>query len=242
MDSPKKAKSTIEIAASNLRALVQEKEAGSLLGSEEELIAYLKVSRATLRQVARLLEREGWLAVRRGINGGYFSARPDLRAIENSINAYLDMIDADVTETAVIGTTLWIEIVRRAASVEPQRAKAVMHVLREKVLAMRSRASLNDVLALDLEIRTEFLTLIDSRYIEFLFQVNAIYAGRKFMSRPQEPETAEHHEFVQAWRHAKLMEFSSVEDGDKELAALAARHSRNLWYRRWQSLELAEGD
>ena len=235
-----KAKSTIEITATSLRELVQSGEPDALLGSEEELIARLKVSRATLRQVARLLEREGWLTVKRGINGGYFSARPDLKTIENSINAYLDMIDADVKETAIIGTTLWIEILGRAASAEPQRAKTTVHMLRDKVLALRSRASLDDVLKIDLEIRAGFLKLIDSRYIEFLFQINVIYAGRKFVSRPPESEmTPEHYEFVQAWRQAKLMEFSAVEDGDKELAMLAARHSRNLWYRRWQSLELA---
>lgn len=236
-----KAKSTIEITATSLREFIQTVEPDSLLGSEEELIARLKVSRATLRQVARLLEREGWLAVKRGINGGYFSARPDLKAIESSINAYLEMIEADVKESAIIGTTLWIEILRRAAGTEPQRAKAAMQILRDKVLALRSRASLDDVLQLDLEIRDGFLKLIDSRYIEFLFQINVIYARRKFAARPSEPEsTDEHFEFVQAWRQSRLMEFAAVDDGDKELAMLAARHSRNLWYRRWQGLELAE--
>lgn len=239
MKSPK-AKSTIEITATSLRALVQTVEPGSLLGSEEELIACLRVSRTTLRQVARLLEREGWLTVKRGINGGYFSARPDLQAIENSVNAYLEMIDADVKESAVIGTTLWIEILRRAAIADPGSAKAAMQTSRDKIAALRSRASLDDVLQADLEIRSVFLKLINSRYIEFIFQINVIFAARKFITRPTEIDgTPEHYEFVQAWRQAKIMEFTAVEDGDKELAMLAARHSRNLWYKRWQSLELA---
>lgn len=223
-----------------MRKLVQAADPGLLLGSEEDLIVRLGVSRATLRQVARLLEREGWLSVKRGINGGYFSARPDLNAIENSVSAYLDMMDADVKDTAIVGTTLWIEILRRAARAEPTRAKTAMKALRDKVVALRSRASLEDVLQLDLEIRAVFLKLIDSRYIEFLFQINVIYASRKFVTRPEAGDDAsEHYEFVQAWRQAKMMEFSAVEDGDKELAMLAARHSRNLWYRRWENLELA---
>ena len=76
-------KSTIDAAASRLRALARAANADALLGSEEALVAQLGVSRATLRQVARLLEREGLLKVRRGINGGYFAARPDLRTVEH---------------------------------------------------------------------------------------------------------------------------------------------------------------
>lgn len=234
-----KAKSIIETAAAGLRKLVQSIESGALLGSEEDLIAWLQVSRATLRQVARLLEREGWLAVKRGINGGYFSARPDLNAIENSVSAYLDLIDADVRETAIVGTALWIEIMRRAASAEPDRVKVVIQALRKKVAALRSDASLDDVLQLDLDIRAVFLELIKSRYIEFLFQINVIYASRQFVTRPDaDDDSPEHVDFVKAWRAAKIMEFAAIEDGDVELATLAARHSRNVWYWRWRDLEL----
>ncbi len=232
----------MEMAAASMRALVQALEPGLMLGSEEELVARLGVSRATLRQVARLLEREGWLSVKRGINGGYFSARPDLHIIESSVSAYLDMIDADAKEAAVVGTALWGEILRRAAGADAVRAKTVMRSLREKIAALSTHASLDDVLQLDLVVRSAFLDLIDSRYIEFLFQMNVIFASRKFVVHSaQGDDSPEHYEFVQAWRQAKIMEFSAVEDGDKALALLAARHSRNLWYRRWQkSLTFAE--
>jgi len=52
---------------------------GALIGSEESLIADLGVSRSTLRQAARLLEREGLLRVKRGINGGYYGQPTDER-------------------------------------------------------------------------------------------------------------------------------------------------------------------
>ena len=62
-------RTTIEAAAMNLRKIVLDLPPGSLIGSEDALIVRLGSSRSTVRQVARLLEREGLLMVRRGING-----------------------------------------------------------------------------------------------------------------------------------------------------------------------------
>lgn len=87
-----KPKSALDEAASRLRSIALTAKEGGLVGSEETLIAKLGVSRATVRQAARLLEREGFLRVRRGINGGYFAARPDVRTIEKAVSSYLEMV------------------------------------------------------------------------------------------------------------------------------------------------------
>ena len=71
----------IEAAAAQLRSIVLESDNGALIGSEDMLLEKLGFSRSTVRQVARLLEREGYLRVRRGINGGYFGSRPDAATI-----------------------------------------------------------------------------------------------------------------------------------------------------------------
>src|SRR5690625_2764397 len=96
-------KSIIDTAAAQLRTLVLSVDEDTLLGSEEELIKQLGVSRATVRQVARLLEREGLLRVKRGINGGYFAVRPDVNSIAQTVSTYLDMVDTereDITQIA----------------------------------------------------------------------------------------------------------------------------------------------
>ena len=74
------------------------------MGSEETLIAKLGVSRATVRQAARLLEREGFPRVRRGINGGYFAARPDVRTIEKAVSSYLEMVHTKPEDITVIAS------------------------------------------------------------------------------------------------------------------------------------------
>jgi len=72
-----------------------ESDADVMLGSEDMLRQVLQVSRSTLRQVARLLEREGLLRVRRGIGGGYYSARPDLAGIKATISAHLQTLHVE---------------------------------------------------------------------------------------------------------------------------------------------------
>jgi GntR family transcriptional repressor for pyruvate dehydrogenase complex len=233
--SPSKSenKSTIATAASGLRTLVHATKPGELLGSEEALTAKLGVSRTTIRQVARLLESEGLLRVRRGINGGYFASQPDLQTIETTVSAYLDMVDANVEDTTVVGSVLWVEVVRRAARASGPEAKVLTARLRTKVAALKSTATFDEVLKFEQESRTAIFKLIKSRYIELIFQINAAFAQGHFPSRPSDrDDTPEHQEFVLAWRSAKLLEFDAIANGDEELSVVAARRSRALWYQR----------
>lgn len=231
-----KTESVIDTAASRLRELCQAVGAGSLLGSEEELLAKLSVSRNTLRQVARLLEREGWLTVRRGLNGGYFAAIPDLQTIVRSASAYLERVEAEAKEITIIAALLWVELFRRAACIRCDSVRAVTQPLRDKVLALPRAASFADVMRLELNIQSAICDLINSRYIELLFQVNGVFAERVFPKRPGDfDDTALHATFVHEWRQTTLMELAAIDDGDEELAVLAARHCSNLWARRmWE--------
>lgn len=226
-------KSTIDSAASRLRAIVHATEAGTLLGSEETLIAQLGVSRATVRQVARLLEREGLLRVKRGINGGYFAARPDIRTIESTVSSYLEMVDTNVKDTTAVGSALWVEVINKAAGIRTESAKALAKDLKEKLNALEANASFEEVLKLETEIRAAIFTLINSRYIELIFQINVAFAARQFPLIPADQDTtAEHREFVREWRNGKLLELDAIADGDQTLGSMAARHTRNLWHRR----------
>ena len=47
------------VAAERLRTIVLDADEGAFIGSEDALISQLGCSRSTVRQVARLLEREG---------------------------------------------------------------------------------------------------------------------------------------------------------------------------------------
>jgi DNA-binding FadR family transcriptional regulator len=215
-----------------LRSIVLATDAGVMLGSEETMIANLGVSRATVRQVARLLEREGLLRVRRGINGGYFAARPDLQTIEAAVSGYLEVVHTVPEDVTVIASVLWVEVLRRAAHIKSPASRALAEEYSEKVLALRLDAPFRDVLAVEQDSRKAIFDLINSRYIELIFQINIAFAQGHFAPSSERDGTDAHREFVRAWRGAKLIEFASIADGDAELAVVAARHVRNLWHRR----------
>ena len=189
-------------------------------------------SRATVRQVARLLEREGMLRVRRGINGGYFAARPDLSTIETTVSAYLDMIHTEAEDVTAIASVLWVEVLRRAAHVRTKEAKALAEKYLEKAKAVRDKASFEDIRHIELESRKAIFDLVRSPYIELIFQINTAFAQRRFKPQSERDDTDAHREFVHAWRNAKVLELESIASGDPELATMAARHARNIWHRR----------
>jgi len=231
--SSRRSKANIDTVAANLRTIIWSAEEGDLLGSEEDLVTMLGVSRPTVRQVARLLEREGLLLVRRGINGGYFAARPSVEVIESSVSAYLQMVESDDEELSEIAAALWVVVARRAAAAASGETRALMEALRSRVLTLTDDAGFDDMLAIEEECRKAIFQLIRSPYIELIFHINRTFAIKRFPMRPSDLDgTPQHAEFIHAWRRAKLMEIEAIADGDVRVTELAARHARNLFHHR----------
>lgn len=227
--------STIDAASERLRAIALEQDAGVLLGSEEALLQALQVSRSTLRQVARLLEREGLLRVRRGIGGGYYSARPDLAGITATISAHLQTLQVEPGDITAVASALWVELVRQAAALPETVRKEAATALADQVSAMRSDVSFEEIRAVEDANRAALFALVKSPYVELIFQINLAFAHRHF-HEPVEVESPEaDRAFLKAWRTAKLLELGAIADGDGEVAAMAARHSRNVWHGRVMS-------
>lgn len=95
-----------------------------LLGSEDELMGQLGVSRPTLRQASRILEQEQLLLVRRGIRGGLYGRRPTAHAVTRIAAVFLraqdttyeDLLSAEVVlGTACAGLAAGAELEARTA-------------------------------------------------------------------------------------------------------------------------------
>src|SRR3954470_1034014 len=93
-----KSHSAVQRAAAKLRARAMGMEEGTLLGSEEELMTALEVSRPTLRQAAALVAQERLISIRRGVNGGYFAALPDSMTVARMAAIYLQSRHARLSE------------------------------------------------------------------------------------------------------------------------------------------------
>jgi DNA-binding GntR family transcriptional regulator len=225
-------KKAIDAAAERLRAMSLGSEADSLLGSEDSLITQLGFSRTTVRQVARLLEREGLLKVRRGPNGGYFAARPDAQTIHSSVSAYLETLDMDPEDITIIASALWVEVVRKATQNRTDEGRLILATLKKRVSSLKPDATFAQVRVLEREIQTAILKLATSRYIELIFDINIAFSARMLLIAAEEDDTPDHLQFVRSWCRAKSLELDAIAEGDQDVATLAAQHVRKIWHKR----------
>lgn len=225
-------RSAIDIAAEKLRETILATEEGAFVGSEETLMSLLACSRSSVRQAARLLEREGLLRVRRGINGGYFAARPDVGTIEATVGTYLSTLDIDSQDVTLLASALWVEAMRKAARADKDQAEEVVHRLRKRIRSVKDTASFRQVRDVELEAQDAIFNLTNSKYVKLIFDINVEFSRRRFHEPMESDESPEHLAFVPEWREAKLMELNAILEGDRDLAVMAARYSRKIWHKR----------
>ncbi len=226
---------TLEAVKAKLRDIVFAADNGALIGGEESLVAELGVSRSTLRQAARLLERQGLLRVRRGINGGYYASRPDQTTIENAVSAYLGTLDLKYEDVTAVASVLWVEVLRRAASINNAAARQLADHHSAKVREVSPDATFHEVVEVEMASREAIFELVQSRYIQLIFHINQAFSVGRFPPAAERDGTPQHLQFVSAWREAKLLELRSIAQGDVELAMMAARNIRNIWHHRFWS-------
>lgn len=225
-------KSAIDIAAETLREIILSTDEGTFVGSEDTLMSRLACSRSTVRQTARLLEREGLLRVRRGINGGYFAARPDVGTIESVVGTYLATLDMDAQDVTLLASALWVEAMRKAAGADKTAAEVLVSRLRKKIKSVKDSATFQQVRDVELETQNAIFNLTNSMYVKLIFDINAEFSRRRFHQPLESDEGPDHLAFVPAWREAKMMELNAILQGDRDLAVMAARYSRKIWHRR----------
>ncbi len=217
-------------AATQLRSFILEKQEGDFLGDEREVIQQLGVSRTTLRQIARLLEREGLLAVKRGANGGYYARRPNVSSVEAAVIDYLEILEIRPDELSTMSSIIWIEAIRQACGLKSPEAKAAARRLGKIVRASGDDLSYGELLAIEQRIRSEVFGLIESPYVKFIFQINVKFAQTRLSKQISDKSVAPiDSEFIRTWRDVKLLELGSIGHGDEELGTIAAQRTRNLW-------------
>jgi DNA-binding FadR family transcriptional regulator len=81
--------STVQVVVETLREEILSRQDGELLGSEDELLQQLGVSRPTFRQASKIIESEQLLRIRRGKHGGFYAQRPTAASISRVAGTYL---------------------------------------------------------------------------------------------------------------------------------------------------------
>lgn len=222
--------SAMNAAATQLRSVILSKEDGEFLGDEREVIQILGVSRTTLRQIARLLEREGLLAVKRGAAGGYYARRPSPSSVEAAVIDHLEVLEVRTDELTMIAAIIWIEAVRQAATIATSAAASVATRLVKTLRGIGPELSYGDLLEIEAKLRAEIFELIDSPYARFVFQITVRFGERRLQREGRPPAEAQMlPDFVVKWRDTKLLELNAIAQGDQEMAILAATRTRDLF-------------
>ncbi|MBV2149111.1 FCD domain-containing protein [Sphingobium sp. AS12] len=107
--------SAVDQAANALRAYALSRENGDFLGSEEDLIERLGVSRPTLRQASAKVVQEHLISIRRGVGGGYFARTPGSISVSRMAALYLMSRNAGLSEITAAMKPLRAELAMRAA-------------------------------------------------------------------------------------------------------------------------------
>jgi GntR family transcriptional repressor for pyruvate dehydrogenase complex len=227
---------SMEKAADRLRAIILAAADGAFLGSEDVLRSELGVARSTMRQVARILEREGLLHVRRGANGGYYARRPDIDVIERAASAYLKTESISLKDAITVATLLWPEVVRQAATSRDTAFESKLVTLETILANAQDNMTAANFLVLEREVTDEILALSGSKYIGLIFGINrmflALVDGEDFRVTP---------DFVASWKQKLGFQLDAIRRRDEDMAVYAASTFR-AFFQNWVETGMRPSD
>lgn len=234
--NPGKPATAVVRAAAQLREIILGGEDGAYLGSEEQLIERLGVSRPTFRQAARILDHEQILASKRGHSGGFYARWPSIDAVAHHASIYLRVERATTRDVSIAAAHLVEEATRLAAlSTDKAVRRRFAQSLKEDRRAQDSPQAPDDFVTSE----AEFIDLLGNLcgnpviklFVSILYKFGAPLVFRHVCQSPER---------IAASREARIRVAEAVLAGDAELAML-------LWRRRgelqdaWLLEELGDG-
>lgn len=195
--------------------------AGELLGSEEELMTGLGVSRPTLRQAAALVAQDHLISIRRGVNGGYFAAVPGSMTVARMAAIYLQSRKAGLSEVVHAVDPIRTELARLASrNRDPEARRKLEDFLEHELHGDDSREDYRAFLraerafgrVLGAMSGSEVLSL----FLGIVYDLSALI-GRDEDVYHKRPER------VALYRSHRNRMAAAILEGDEELAVLATK-------------------
>jgi len=218
----------VQAAAGKLRELILAREAGTQIGSLNEVAQLLGVGIVTVQPAARILEHEGLLAVRRGPGGGYYGTRPDEAALERSVAAYLRVHGFGHRESQQMLCLLDCDIVPAAARCTDEKLRQQVSALLERVDACDTR---EQRIAFEMELRDLLLKMVARPLIELLCRVTV-----RLYEHPAATQLFPGKDGVEAWKTGRRRILEAILSRDEELAQFEAERYRRLVLARLRAL------
>lgn len=105
---------------------------GAFLGTLPELMAYYGISRATLREATRQLERQGIVTIKRGVSGGLVVQQPATDAAKFALANHLEMTQTPLPDLFEFRLIIEEAIIRRAIRRITEQDKQELRALIEE--------------------------------------------------------------------------------------------------------------
>lgn len=128
----------VRAVVAQLRQIIFDSRPGVLLGRENELCLKLGCNQGMLRQVARQLEVQGMLYIKKGPGGGYFASRPSEGTILDLAALYLVGVGTTLQDALLACRGIAVDAARIAAercatSVARPQMQALLEELQQRI-------------------------------------------------------------------------------------------------------------
>lgn len=141
---------------------------GAHLGAEDDLLARFGVSRPTLRQAAKLVERDRLISIRRGAQGGYYAERPDARDAIQSLARFLRMKGANLGHVIQVTRPVSEEAAVAAAR---NRGDADIEALHGFVATIDARDTPRDLIAAEVLMARLIAGMSGNPVVELILEI-----------------------------------------------------------------------
>lgn len=200
---------------------------GVFLGSEDDLLERYDASRPTLRHAAAVVAQEQLLTIKRGVGGGYFTRRPDSRAVAHMAAMFLRTRNVSVKELIGAFTPIRVELAKLSAT--GKRTNKEFEHLREFV--KREESADNDPITFRAFIKAErefgnlLATLCGNNVLALIFDILLDLAS---MLDPKEDIFISRPKRVEKYREQRNKLARVILEGDEEMTLLEAKRLAEL--------------
>jgi GntR family transcriptional regulator, transcriptional repressor for pyruvate dehydrogenase complex len=226
--SEDKGGSAVSRAAERLRRLSMAKQDGEFLGSEDDLIAILEVSRPTLRQASAQVVQENLVAVRRGVGGGYFACVPQAMTVTRMAALFLQSRKVGLYEVLEAHRPLRMEIASLAArNMRKTASTALIDFVasEEAEIAQETEQTFRAFLSSEREFGRLMGDIAGNHVLDLFLSI--VYGLASFTGR-SEDVWFDHPDRVQVYRRHRLQMARAIVEGDEEIAKVASRRCSDL--------------
>ncbi len=207
---------------------------GDYLGAEDELLGRFGVSRPTLRQAAKMVERDRLISIRRGTKGGFYAERPDARDAIQSLARFLRMRGANLTDVIQVTRPVSEEAAVAAAR---NRTAEEAETLRVFAAGIDAHDTPRDLIVAEVEMARMIARMSGNPVVELVMEIGYSFGlderGSDLYADPERRERT---------RAMQRSLCNAIVDGDADIARLMMRR-RSEQFDAWLHLGgTAEGD